>query len=128
MKILALDVGEKRIGIAEAKGLIAVPLVTIAPTELPQTLSAAAPDLIVVGLPRNASGQPTAQTTFVRQFAASTLQKYNLVFQDESLTSVLATEQLEATGRPFVKADIDKQAAAIILQDYLERNASESHA
>jgi putative transcription antitermination factor YqgF len=43
-----------------------------------------------------------------------------IAFQDESLTSVLAEERLKKHGRPYSKGDIDAQAAAIILQDYLE--------
>jgi RNase H-fold protein (predicted Holliday junction resolvase) len=45
-----------------------------------------------------------------------------LEFQDESLTSVLAEQQLKSYGRPYTKGDIDARAAAIILQDYLERH------
>ena len=45
-----------------------------------------------------------------------------IVFQDESLTSVIAEQQLLSYKRPYTKADIDAQAATIILQDYLEAN------
>jgi putative transcription antitermination factor YqgF len=41
-------------------------------------------------------------------------------FQDESLTSVVAEDRLKAHKRPYTKGDIDAQAAAIILQDYIE--------
>ena len=45
-----------------------------------------------------------------------------IVFQDESLTSVMAEQRLKSYGRPYAKGDIDAQAATIILQDYLEQN------
>ena len=41
-------------------------------------------------------------------------------FQDESLTSVIAEQQLISYKKPYTKGDIDAQAAAIILQDYIE--------
>ena len=44
----------------------------------------------------------------------------NIVFQDESLTSVMAEDRLKASGKPYEKGDIDAMAATIILQDYLE--------
>jgi putative holliday junction resolvase len=44
------------------------------------------------------------------------------MFQDESLTSVIAEQRLVATKKPYSKGDIDATAAALILQDYLEAN------
>ncbi|MCL2094637.1 Holliday junction resolvase RuvX [Candidatus Saccharibacteria bacterium] len=120
MNIVALDIGEKRVGIAKASGKIAIPLATVSPDDLLATLEEAAPDLIVVGLPRNSSGEETKQTATVRAVASGL--PYEVVFQDESLTSVLARENLDTTGRPYDKMDIDKEAARIILQDWLERN------
>lgn len=43
-----------------------------------------------------------------------------IVFQDESLTSVMAEQRLKDQGVAYEKADIDAQAATIILQDYIE--------
>jgi putative Holliday junction resolvase len=80
--------------------------------------------LLVVGYPRNQQGEATKQTAFVERFI-DTLQQdgefhTDVVFQDESLTSVLAEQYLESTGKPYGKADIDAHAARIILQDYIE--------
>jgi RNase H-fold protein (predicted Holliday junction resolvase) len=44
-----------------------------------------------------------------------------IVFQDESLTSVMAEKRLESRGGLYSKGDIDSEAAAIILQDYMEQ-------
>ncbi|TAL14569.1 Holliday junction resolvase RuvX [Patescibacteria group bacterium] len=126
--IICLDVGEKRIGVAVADSAvrIAVPFETIdvdghelaAITRIAITERA---EVMVVGYPRNQSGEPTAQTQYVEQFAKS-LQGIvpKIVFQDESLTSVMAEEQLAIHKKPYTKGDIDAQAAAIILTDYLE--------
>lgn len=126
---LALDVGEKRIGVALGDDAvrIAVPYdtVTVDGTEVQQIAQMIidnAVATVVVGYPRNQSGEATAQTAYAEAFAAK-LEDIapRLEFQDESLTSVLAEQQLKALGRPYVKGDIDARAAAIILQDYLER-------
>lgn len=126
--IVCLDVGTKRIGVAVADLAvrIAVPfdtvlvdgdeIKTIAEIVLKENA-----DTIVIGYPRNQLGEATAQTSLVENFA-SQLEEVaaTIVFQDESLTSVQAEQQLAAHNKPYRKEDIDAQAAAIILQDYLE--------
>ena len=128
---LALDVGEKRIGVAVGDDAvkIAVPFDTIevdegdAVTRIARIVVDERVDTIVVGYPRNQSGEATAQTKFAEDFAAKLTDiAPNIVFQDESLTSVLAEQRLKAYKRPYSKGDIDAQAAAIILQDYLEQS------
>lgn len=78
---------------------------------------------IVVGYPRNQSGEATAQTATVQAFA-NKLRDFDadIVFQDESLTSVMAENRLKSRGAGYDKADIDSEAAAIILQDYMEQH------
>lgn len=128
---LALDVGEKRIGVAVGDDAvkIAVPFDTIEVGDGDEVARIARMvidervDTIVVGYPRNQSGEATAQTKFAEEFAAKLTDIVpNIVFQDESLTSVLAEQRLKAYKRPYSKGDIDAQAAAIILQDYLEQS------
>ncbi len=126
---LGLDVGAKRIGVATADSIarIAQPIATIevGQNEVGQ-LQSYITDLgvtdIVIGRPRNQSGDTTAQTVAVQNFIASTLtaDTYKLHWQDESVTSVMAEERLKARKKPYTKLDIDAEAAAIILQDYLE--------
>ena len=128
---LALDIGERRIGMATASGnvAIAVPqgVITVDGTEV-QQITALVTDQsvtrIIVGYPRNQSGQPTAQTAYVTGFVEHLpLQLSAMVtYQDESLTSVQAEQRLVAQGKPYAKGDIDSMAASIILQDYLEQN------
>jgi len=128
--LIGLDVGEKRIGVSVANDgvLIAVPFATVEVdgSEI-QTIAEIVikenADAIIVGYPRNQQGEATAQTKYVEAFATrlEDLDK-KIIFQDESLTSVLAEQQLKAHNRPYAKGDIDAQAATIILQDYLEQN------
>lgn len=127
--LLGLDVGERRIGVALADsiGRIAMPLTTLQVdgTEVVRLqallLEHDITDL-VIGLPRNQSGQETAQSKAVRQVVKRRLEAFDLpiIFQDESVTSVMAEERLKARKKPYDKAAIDAEAAAIILQDYLE--------
>lgn len=129
---LALDVGERRIGVAKAGGgvLIAVPLMTIEVdgSEIKKILSlveSERADVVVIGYPRNQSGDATAQTEFVQAFVDRLPKKFpaSIAFQDESLTSVHAEEHLKATKKPYTKGDIDSMAASLILQDYLEQHS-----
>lgn len=126
-QLLSLDVGERRIGVAVADTAIRIPvaLETIEVdgselTTIAKIVTLDNIDTIVVGYPRNQSGEPTAQTTYVLQFAQQLKDMAPVVFQDESLTSVIAEQQLKADKRPYTKGDIDARAATLILQDYLE--------
>jgi putative Holliday junction resolvase len=128
---IALDVGEKRIGVAigDSGVRIAVPFDTIEAdgTEIERiarTITEEKADVVVVGYPRNQSGEATAQTAYVEAFAEKLADiAPNLVFQDESLTSVLAEQRLQSHKKPYVKGDIDALAAAMILQDYMEQHS-----
>lgn len=125
---VALDIGEKRIGVAQADNevRIAFPLCTVTvdgleKQRLREIITETQPSVLVVGYPRNQQGEPTAQTREVER-VASGLDSLGvpIVFQDESLTSVLAETYLKSHKKPYTKADIDAHAAAIILGDYLE--------
>jgi len=127
--LLSLDVGTKYIGVAAANTSlpIAVPLQTIIVdgTEIDaikKVVRDRSIDTIVVGYPRNQSGEPTIQTGVAENFAVHLKGLATIVFQDESLTSVIAEDRLKMSGKPYQKADIDALAAAIILQDYLEEH------
>ena len=127
---LGLDVGTKRIGVATADSLtrVARPLNTIqADQNMARAVHAYIKDLgvtdIVVGLPRNQAGDTTAQTAAVQKFVKDAIAGtgvFEVHWQDESLTSVIAEERLIARKKPYSKLDVDAEAAAIILQDYLE--------
>lgn len=126
--LVCLDVGEKRIGVAIADPSIriAVAFDTISVDgdelkKIAQIVVSEGAKTIVVGYPRNQQGETTAQTQYVENFAKNLEDMAeNIVFQDESLTSVIAENRLIAMKKPYVKGDIDAQAAAIILEDYME--------
>ena len=130
MKILALDVGEKRIGVARADSStrIAIPVgfVVVDGSEWQEIAKIArlnGTNFFVLGLPRSNEGNETAQSLYVRQFAKKLLGKLpgaKVRFQDESLTSVVAEERLKTRRKVYAKGEIDAEAAAIILQDFLE--------
>lgn len=128
--VIALDVGEKRIGVAIANGsvAIAIPYDTIEVdgtevSQIAQLIETESVARIIIGYPRNQSGEATAQTAYVERFA-DTLKELDvdIEFQDESLTSVHAEDRLKSQKQPYTKGDIDMVAASIILQDYLEQN------
>ena len=130
MKILGLDVGEKRIGVARADSStrIAVPVGFIEVNgsewnEIARLSRLHSTSYFVVGLPRSNEGNETAQSMYVRQFAKTLVEKVpgaKVRFQDESLTSVVAEERLRARRKVYEKGEIDAEAASIILQDFLE--------
>lgn len=88
--------------------------------------------IVVVGLPRNSRGEETKQSLYSRQFADNlghTLANNNyqaeIVFQDESLTSIEAENVLKRDKRHYNSkmlrdGTLDSEAAVIILGDYLE--------
>lgn len=127
--LLSLDVGTKRIGVAAADTAvpIAMPLDTIEVdgSEVAKILKLAESrdvETIIVGYPRNQLGDATDQTGYAEAFAKKLEPAVTIVFQDESLTSVMAEDRLKNSGKPYAKGDIDALAAAIILQDYLEEH------
>lgn len=126
--VLALDVGEKRIGVARAsvEARLAQPLRTLNHDKnIWQVLADLAEEqqagTIVVGLPRGLDGQETAQTRIAREFAANLEERLRVAvyLQDEAVTSAQAEAELAARGKPYQKGDIDALAATYILEDYL---------
>lgn len=129
--VLALDVGERRIGVALASLIARMPsaYATIDRMAEPDVIAKIC-DIIakesvtelVVGLPRDMYGNETEQTKRVRIFAKELQGSISipLTLQDEAVTSVQAEERLKQRGKPYAKADIDAEAAAIILEDYLQ--------
>ena len=133
LKLMALDVGTKRIGIALADSFIkiAIPFTTVeinndvdsAIKQIIEIISKEEIDILVVGLPRNQSGEETSQTAYTKEFVKKIEYSVDKIcFQDESLTSIQAEDRLKSYGKPYSKGDIDMNAASIILQDYLEEN------
>ena len=130
---MAPDDGTKRIGVALADSFIriAIPFTTVevnddvesAVEQIIEIISKEEIDVLVVGLPRNQSGEETSQTAYTKEFVKNFEYSVDKIcFQDESLTSIQAEDRLKSYGKPYSKGDIDMNAASIILQDYLEEN------
>ncbi|MEO5627476.1 MAG: Holliday junction resolvase RuvX [Candidatus Saccharimonadales bacterium] len=134
-RIVALDIGEKRIGVASANVVarLASPLQTIQVSEavlqdITHILSEQTAIALVIGLPRNLQSEDTAQTKKVRDFGTKLKAEINLpiYWQDEALTSHVSKEKLKATNKPYAKGDIDALAACQILEDYLSQNLQDA--
>jgi putative Holliday junction resolvase len=133
MRILALDHGTKRIGVAISDELkmIAQPLEFI-PAEpfadflnrLRVILKEKEVEVILVGLPRNMDGSHGPATLKVEAFVAALRNAITIPIEtrDERLTSVMANRVLIQAGvrRDKRKEKVDKMAAAILLQSYLD--------
>ena len=131
MKIIGLDVGTVRIGVARADTAtkIAIPdgFINVNGqeiSEIQRKLGLYNSNILVMGMPRSNNGNQTAQSEFVKQFArqvAATIPGLKIYFQDESLTSVEAERRLKARKNNYQKGEIDAESASIILQDFIER-------
>ena len=133
MRILALDHGTKRIGVAVSDELkvIAQPLefVLAEPFDhfierLQQLIQDNEVELILVGMPRNMDGSWGAATLKVEEFVESLKSAVSVPIKtwDERLTSAQANRALIEGGvrRDKRKQKVDKMAAAILLQSYLD--------
>jgi len=134
-RILGIDVGEARIGLAvsDELGMLAHPLETVNAREgnplkhVAEVVAREKVDLVVIGLPRNMSGTYGPAAEKAREFATK-LQKYSpctVKFWDERLTTVAAQKQLHETGKNTKnsRSIIDQVAAVLILQGYLDSQA-----
>ncbi len=130
-KIMALDIGTKRIGIALSDYLqiLSNPHSYIsrqpeqqAVNEIIKIAKENNVEKIVVGVPFNMDGTEGAQAQDCKNFA-SNFSDYEIIYEDERLTSDSAEENLRAKKIDFRKDKglVDIESACIILQQYLER-------
>jgi putative holliday junction resolvase len=138
MRILGLDIGEKRIGVAvsDPSGTVATPLKVVDASKALSNTSELIDlaeeydiSLVVVGLPLSLDGTEGPQAARVRSAAArlAELLVAPIDFADERLSSV---EAVKALGRGGVSAKasrgrVDMIAAGLLLQSYLDRRARE---
>jgi len=131
-RIIAIDYGAKRIGIAVTDPLriIATPLVTLEPNRLlfflQSYLDKEVVSIFVVGMPVGLDGKPSTMSIAVAQLAVKLQEafpKVSLYHYDERFTSTLAMQGLYQAGYRKKdrqnKANIDKVSAAILLQSFL---------
>lgn len=131
-RILGLDIGKKRIGIAmsDALGIIAQPVETIsrepennAIEKIKEICQNNNIKKIVAGLPKHMNNTIGEQAQDCINFTENFKQDYEIIFEDERLTSKQAEYILAQTGRKYTKDKqlVDLKSACIILQQYLDR-------
>lgn len=129
--ILALDIGEKRIGVARANSiaLLAEPLTTLVNDdsffdELKMLIKEHQVSLLVIGSPKNLDDNSTDQTLYTHDFAKKieSITAVPIMFQNEALSSVTAKERLSQSSRNYDKSEVDAVAAAVILETFIESN------
>ncbi len=132
-RVMALDIGDKRIGIAlsDPMKIIASPFDTLKRVEIKGDINKIVKmieendvETVVCGLPKKLDNTDSLQTVKAREFADTLREKTaaKVVMTDERLTTVSAERVLlEAdVSRGKRREVIDKLAAAVILQSYLE--------
>lgn len=139
MRVLAIDLGRRRIGfaISDPSGTLARPMTTLTTGRESDQVEPVAAEVarlvaeedglgqIVVGLPKRLDGTPNDETPRVEKFIEALGARTGLPIarEDERLTSVEAESRLAVRERDWKKRKekLDGAAAAIILQDYLDR-------
>jgi putative holliday junction resolvase len=140
-RILGLDVGDKRIGVAlsDPLGITAGGLETVQRVNMEQDVNRIAQIAqrheviqIIVGLPLNMDGSSGGQAEKAKSFGRklARVTGINVVYEDERLTTISAIRTLSIQGvkTGHRKDLVDRQAAAIILQKFLDRNVPPSSA
>lgn len=140
MRVLGLDVGDRRIGVAVSDSLgLTAQRVTVLERRGPSRDVEAVQALVaqygasavVVGLPLTMRGERGVQAEKVAAFAEALRRRVAvpIEFVDERLTTVQGARALRETGasRRTRKAVIDQVAAQLILQDFLDRQRPREH-
>jgi putative Holliday junction resolvase len=131
-KVMALDVGTKRIGIALSDYLLMLAnghsyIQRVPEDTALETIQKLAKEnnvqKIVVGIQYNMDGTKGSQAKDCEDFA-SKIKNYEIIFEDERLTSDTAEENLRNKKIDFKKDKglVDIESACIILEQYLARN------
>lgn len=133
MEVLCLDVGDRRIGVARASTIAKLPeplkTITVDGDEVEKIIATTeqlGSEVLVIGMPRNQSGEKTEQSTKVEAFSArihEANKDFRIVFQDESVTTKKAEQLLQDYSKRNSTADVDQMAAVVILQDYLDQQS-----
>jgi putative holliday junction resolvase len=140
-RILALDVGKKRIGLAvsDELGLTAQGLETLARTRvredvraLDEVVRSFEVQTLLVGAPLHMSGDESRQSEYTRDFAQRLAQELNLpvIFWDERLTSKEAERLLREAGATLAqkRKAVDRMSAVLLLDSYLTHQQIQSTA
>ena len=134
-RALGIDFGEKRVGLAlsDRLNLIASPYKTLQYisendliSEIKKIVIDKEIEVFVIGLPLNMKGEDSDQTKKVRRFKnVLSILELPIVYEDERFSSIIAKNSLvlQNVKTGHNKSEIDRTAAAIILQQYLDKNS-----
>ena len=133
MRVMALDIGEKRVGIAvsDPGERVASPVVVLPASEVracakpfQRVLDDWEPELLLCGLPKTLAGEEGPQAERVRAFAADVAKAAHLPleFADERLSSAEAKRSLREKGmsEKAMRGKLDMIAASLFLQTWLD--------
>jgi putative Holliday junction resolvase len=131
MRVLGLDLGERRIGVAlsDPNGWLATPLTVLSRGSREDDFSAILAlieqhqvDRVIVGYPRSLDGTVGPQARRVEKYAAQlrTRLQVPLILWDERLSTAHAERLIHEAGKRVQRERIDAAAAALILQSYLD--------
>jgi putative Holliday junction resolvase len=132
-RLIGIDYGERRIGVAASDGALAVPVTIVEHRSRGDDLERVADivrereaSVIVVGLPVLSSGDEGEQARRCRRFGEALARATGLPveYQDETLSSVEAEAAMAGAGRARAAKSVDDHAAARILQAYLDERES----
>ena len=134
-KILAVDIGERRVGLAlsDELGMLAHPFKTLQwsgllnfITSIKQIITSENIDKLVIGIPYTLNGGLSEKTTEIKKIVDQIRNQIDVevIEIDERLTTKMAMQALHAVGKKPSKNrnTIDQVAAVYILQSYLDRN------
>jgi putative Holliday junction resolvase len=134
-KILAVDIGERRVGLAlsDELGMLAHPFKTLQwsgllnlITSIKQIITSENIDKLVIGIPYTLNGGLSEKTTEIKKIVDQIRNQIDVevIEIDERLTTKMAIQALHAVGKKPSKNrnTIDQVAAVYILQSYLDRN------
>jgi putative Holliday junction resolvase len=135
-RLLGVDFGARRIGVAVSEGRIAVPLTIVEHESRERNLERVAAiarergvAAVVVGLPVLESGEEGEQARRTRRFGDALVRRLDVpvLYQDERFSSVRAEDALSEAGAARARASrrggkrrVDDAAAAVILQSYID--------
>ncbi|VAW64168.1 Putative pre-16S rRNA nuclease Yqg [hydrothermal vent metagenome] len=132
-QVLGFDFGSRRIGVASGQSITcsASPITTLTSINnktdwqgIEKLISQWKPDALIVGLPFYLDGSKSKMTEAAEKFSRQLEGRFHLPVytHNEALSSFEAEQFLQAKKKQHNKQDIDKIAAAIIVQNWLEQN------
>jgi putative Holliday junction resolvase len=135
-RLMGLDVGSRRVGVAisDELGIVASPVGFVQPgpndrAEFAKLVRTNGITRMIVGIPKNMAGKEGPQAKEVRAYAEALASDLDLplTYWDERFTTIIAERNLISGGRSRQqrRTEIDAAAAAVMLQGYLDHQASQ---